>query len=622
MQRLFLLVIFSIVGNFINAQSHGIIPAPVSYQAQQGTFVIDKQVKLSAEGELLPLANWFSEQLKNIGIQLENNANLTSKRRIISLAISDKVAQDEGYSLLVSPTEIRLTAKTAKGIFYGLQTLLQLLPLSIDKSGGQFVSIPVKACTIIDYPRFGWRGLMLDVSRHFFTKEEVKKYIDLMAQYKFNVFHWHLTDDNGWRIEIKSLPKLTTIGACRVPRFGTFNERIAPKPDEAATDCGFYTQADIKEIVAFAAERQITIVPEIDVPGHSLAAIAAYPELSITKEKAIVNPGSSFSEWYSNGTFKMLLDNTLNPSDENVYSFLDKVFTEVAALFPGKYLHAGGDECYHGYWEKSAQCQTFMKNNGIKDVHGLQSYFMKRVGKIIQAKGKTMIGWDEILDGGLAEGAAVMSWRGMEGGIAAAKQGHEVVMSPTTYAYLDYMQGDPSIETRIYSKLYLKTCYSFEPVPAEVNAQLILGGQANLWSEKVPTLRHAEYMTWPRGFAIAEVLWSQKNNKDWAGFVGRTEQHFQRFSAADHNISKALYDAIITTQTAGKDTMVVLNCEHPDAVIYYTLDGSFPDDHSTIYTNAFVLPEGPITVRVCTYINGRPAGRLISLPRSELLKRK
>jgi hexosaminidase len=437
-----------------------------------------------------------------------------------------------------------------------------------------------------------------------------------------NVLHWHLTDDQGWRIEIKSYPKLATVGGCRVERFGTFGERIPPKPGEAANDCNYYTQEQIKEVVAYAKARHVTIVPEIDVPGHSLAAIAAYPELSITKEKQMVSPGHKFSEWFGDGTFKMLVDNTLNPADEKVYDFLDKVFGEIASLFPGTYIHAGGDEAYHGYWEKSAEVQAFMKKNNIKDVLGMQSYFMKRVGKIIESKGKKMIGWDEILYGGLAEGAAVMSWRGMKGGIEAAKQGHQVVMSPTTHAYLDYMQGDPYLEPRVYEKLYLKTCYAFDPLPAGVDAKLILGGQANLWTEKVPNFRHATYMTYPRSWAIAEAVWSPAEQKNWPGFVSRVEEHFNRAEAAGIHVSKAVYDPIIKTSVEKGDTLMTLTCEYPGAIIHYTFDGSHPDSYSPVYTNPVKIPAGPVVLRTTTFLQGKPLGRTVVLTRDDLRRRK
>jgi hexosaminidase len=431
-----------------------------------------------------------------------------------------------------------------------------------------------------------------------------------------------LADDNGWRLEIKSLPKLTEIGAWRVERFGHFGNREDPKEDEKATYGGFYTQEDVKEIVAFANERNVTIVPEIDVPGHSMAVLAAYPELSTKKDvKRFVNPGTQFADWFPNGTFKMKIENTLNPSDEKVYEFLDKVFTEVAALFPNKYIHMGGDECYHGFWEEDANCQAFMKKNNLKDVHELQSYFVKRVEKIVNKKGKTLIGWDEILEGGLAPNAAVMSWRGMKGGIEAAKQKHDVVMSPTTFAYIDYMQGDATIEPRIYSSLSLKKTYSFEPVPDSVDVKYILGGQGNLWTEQVQNYRHALYMTYPRAFAIAETVWSPKEKKDWDGFIARTENHFGRFDAANLKVSKAVFDAIVTTKMDGEKLICEMSNDMAGVDIFYTIDDSFPDKFSPKYTSTIEIPKGEITLKVITLRNGQPLGRMLSIPRAELEKR-
>jgi hexosaminidase len=615
----FALVLFSQLFLQPLLAQHSIIPAPVEYTVGQGAFLFSAQTRLLAnsndEAALEQLINWFGSTLKDRGI--EGSKQFTNTISFKLLSGTEKMGSDEGYRLTVSPEGILLTANAPSGIFYGMQTLLQMIPVEI--KGG---ATTIQSCTITDYPRMGWRGLMLDVSRHFFTVDEVKQYIDLMSQYKFNVFHWHLTDDQGWRIEIKSFPKLATVGGCRVERFGTFGERIPPMAGEAATDCNFYTQEQIRDVVAYAKARNVTIVPEIDVPGHSLAAIAAYPELSITKEKQMVSPGHKFSEWFGNGTFKMLLDNTLNPADEKVYDFLDKVFGEVASLFPGTYIHAGGDEAYHGYWEKSAEVQAFMKKNDLKDVHAMQSYFMKRVAKVIESKGKKMIGWDEILDGGLAEGAAVMSWRGMKGGIAAAKQGHPVVMSPTTHAYIDYMQADPYWEPRVYDKLFLKTCYGFDPVPEGVDAKLILGGQANLWTEKVATFRHATYMTYPRAWAIAEALWTPVKNKNWDDFATRTEMHFDRANAAGIQVSHALYDPIVKAEVVKGDTMLHIRCEYPGAIIRFTIDGSHPDGFSPVYTKPLKLPAGPIVLRTATFKGGDKLGRTLVLSTEELLKRR
>jgi hexosaminidase len=620
-------ILFSL-SSFVMAQwsvaQPALIPAPASYTAHAGRFVLSPDVAVVAEGpnaaSLAPLIQWFLNATAPIGL----NANSKAPRSLVLRLVAPSAAHgSEGYTLHISPNGIDLSAAAPAGLFYGLQTLLQMLPPRLDAKGAFGNSFDLPCCTITDQPRFGWRGLMLDVSRHFFKVAEVKQYIDVMAHYKLNVLHWHLTDDEGWRIEIKSLPKLTAVGGCRVKRYGTFGERIDAKPGELATDCGFYTQDDIREVVRYAAERHITIVPEIDVPGHSSAAVASYPELSVTKAAVQVSPGAKRSEWYDDGTFKMLTDNTLNPTDEVVYTFLDKVFGEVAALFPGAYIHSGGDECYHGYWEKDAKVQQFMKAKGLKSGHELQGYFTGRVNKIIASKGKKMMGWDEILEGGkLTEGTGVMSWRGSKGGIEASKLGHPVVMSPTTHCYLDYMQADPSLEPRVYAKLYLKTAYAFDPTPAGVDKSLVLGGQGNLWTEKVPTIDHAFYMTYPRALALAEVLWTPDSLRQWPNFSARTEQHFLRFDAAGISICKALYDPWGRATKQGDATLVTLGCDHPNAVIYYTINETLPTQKALLYSAPFALPAGPVRVKVQAFVNGQPVGRLLNLNREELLQRK
>jgi len=334
-----------------------------------------------------------------------------------------------------------------------------------------------------------------------------------------------------------------------------------------------------------------------------------------------VIPGSAFSEWYANGTFKMLVENTLNAWDEKVYEFLDKVFTEVAMLFPGPYIHVGGDECYKGYWAQDEGCQALMKKLGIRHVEDLQGYFMNRVEKIVTGKGKKMLGWDEILEGGISPTATVMSWRGVKGGIEAAQAGHDVVMSPTTFAYIDYVQGDPTVDPPIYASLQARKSYSFEPVPDGVDARRILGGQANLWTEQIPNLRYAEYMTYPRAWALSEVYWSPKEAKNWEGFVPRMEAHFARADAADVNYSKAVYDAIVTTSRKADKLVLNLEGEIPGLDIFYTMDDTMPDDHSPKYSGPVEIPDGPVNLRVITYRNGRPIGHLITLKRADLERR-
>ena len=615
------IALFFLLSFCLKAQ-HSIIPTPVSYVSQQGSFVLNPKTKVylvNSNPELSKITDLHFASFMGNGLAVSKEKRVNSSNYILIELnkISDETLRKEGYILEVSKNNVVLKANTVSGLFYALQTFDQLFP--VEEIAKESIEIP--ACKIKDYPRFGWRGLMLDVSRHFFQKNEVKQYIDWMSKYKFNVLHWHLSDDNGWRIEIKGLPKLTEIGAWRVERFGSFGEREAPKEGEKTPYGGFFTQEDIKEIVKYAADKQITIVPEIDVPGHSMALLAAYPELSTLKEPKMVNPGSKFAEWHGDGTFTMTIENSLNPADEKVYSVLDIIFGEIASLFPGNYIHLGGDECYHGYWEKDENCKALMQRENLKDAKELQSYFINRVTKIINSKGKKVIGWDEILYGGLADGAAVMSWRGTEGGIKAAKLGHEVVMSPNTFAYLDYMQGDPSVEVPIYSKLSLKRAYEFEPAPEGVDSKFILGGQGNLWTEKIPTLQHAFYMTYPRAFAIIESVWSPSSTKNWENFSSRVEHHFKRFDAAETPISKAVYDPIVTTKMVDGKMMCSLASELSNVDLYYTIDGSFPAKYSPKYTNPFEIPSGDITFRVVAYRNGFQIGRMLTISRDLLEKR-
>lgn len=601
-----------------------VIPQPVSIKQFEGYYVLNQNSTICYnQTEARNVAEILAARL-NIptGFGIVSQQGTAGSIQLNIEKITDTAVGPEGYVLDSSPKGVIIRANQPAGLFYGIQTLLQLLPEKIESSIKTEAVWTIPAARIIDYPRFRWRGLMLDVSRHFFTKEEVEQYIEEMTHYKYNIFHWHLTDDNGWRIEIKSFPKLTDIGAWRVERMGYFGQREAPRPGEPATYGGFYTQDDIREIVQFANDRFVTIVPEIDVPGHSMAAIAAYPELSCTQDpNTQVNPGSNFADWPGDGTFTMFIDNTLNPSDEKVYEFLDTVFTEVASLFPGDYIHAGGDECYKGFWEKDQGCQALMKKLKVNDVEKLQGYFMKRVEKILTDKGKKLIGWDEILEGGISPGASVMSWRGIEGGIQAAHLGHDVVMSPTTFAYLDYSQGDPTVDPPIYSTLRMERCYSFDPVPEGVDPEFILGGQGNLWTEQLPTYRSVEYMTYPRAWALAEVFWSPDDSKDWRNFIQRVENQFSRSDVAGVNYSTAIYDAKVKTHQKDGKLMLDLDSEISGLEIYYTLNGTMPDDHSAKFVQSVEVPDGPITLRVITYRGGKPIGHLITLERNTLERR-
>ena len=624
--RLFtLLLCFIFLTTALSAQNIALIPQPVSLKTLKGSFRLTAQTNIGyGKAAAKPVADMLAGQLAaptgyRLKVQTQGQIQLRLNTR------QNPALGKEGYTLDVTAKSVRISANEPAGLFYGAQTLLQLFPPAIEsKTAVKKVAWSAPAVSITDYPRFAWRGLMLDVSRHFFSKNDVKRYIDRMARYKYNVFHWHLTDDNGWRVEIKSLPNLTKEGACRVQRYGRWGDFEAPKPGEPATDCGFYTQDDVREILAYAAERYITVLPEIDVPGHSMAAIAAYPELCCTKDTGIqVNPGSDFAEWYGNGQFKMLIDNSMNPSSEQVYTFLDKVFTELAALFPNPYIHVGGDECYHGYWENDPGCKALMQKEGLKNTHELQSYFLKRVEKILQSKGKKMIGWDEILEGGLAPEASVMSWRGLEGGIEAAKQGHYVVMSPNDYVYVDLLQGDPLIEPdqTSYKSVRLSKTYEFEPVPEGIDPKYILGGQANLWSEKVYTIRQAEYMSFPRAWATADIYWSPKDSKNWDGFIRRMERHMERADAGGCNYARSAFDPIVTASVKDGKLLAEVTSEVKGLDVYYTLNEAIPDTYTSRYTQPVEIPEGPVTMKAITYRDGKPVGKMIVLSRAELLKR-
>jgi hexosaminidase len=609
-----------------------IIPQPVSLEKNDGTFDLSATTRIELKDnnpEIQKVARYLTQYLlRSTGYNLAvQSSGGTSESTLITFAINKTAATqigNEGYSLEVTPRQVNIQANHASGLFYGIQSLLQLLPKEIEsKTVVKKDSWKIPAVKITDYPRFGYRGLMLDVSRHFFTKDEVKDFIDQMVKYKYNILHFHLTDDQGWRLEIKSLPKLTEIGAWNVKKTGRFGTFSPPADNEPRDFGGFYTQDDIRELVAFAADRYVNILPEIDIPGHSLAAIASYPELTCTPGKYKVNSGEKFMEWPAGGHFYGLIDNTLCPANEKVYQFLDKVFTEVAQLFPYEYIHMGGDETAKNFWEKNSQIKALMQREKLKDMNAVQSYFVRRVEKIINSKGKKMIGWDEILEGGLAPNATVMSWRGVKGGIEAAKLGHDVIMSPTTFAYLDYMQGDAIVEPPVYATLKLKTAYQFDPLPEGVDPKYIKGGQGNIWTEQIYNTRHLQYMIWPRTFAIAESVWSPKEKKNWTDFIDRVESHFERFDEAELNYSKSMYDpAFRVTKDSGTGILKVeLNTEVEGLDIYYSFDNSFPDRFYPRYSGPLQVPKDASNLKVVTYRGKEKMGRDITMPVEELNRR-
>ena len=633
MKSFFLIAFLSSIIVFTYGQSVevSLIPEPVSIEKKSGQFQLSNSTGIviaDNSSEVQPVINFFASAVrKSTGFPVNVQASKNDLLSSISFSLNkskDAVLGKEGYTIDVSSNAVTIQANEPAGLFYGAQTLLQLLPKEIEsKSVVQNVNWTIPAVRITDFPRFGWRGLMFDVTRHFFTKQEVKDFIDEMVKYKMNLLHLTLSNDEGWRVQIKTLPRLTDVGAWSVRKVGTHGTFPAPGANEPRDYGGFYSQDDIRELVQYAKERFVNILPEIDVPGHSLAAIVSYPELSCTPgaEKYRVRSGEKIMDWHSKG-FTALIDNTLCPANEKVYTFLDKVFTEVAELFPFEYIHMGGDECAKNFWEKNPQILALMKREKLKDMHEVQSYFVKRVEKIIESKGKKMIGWDEILEGGLAPNAAVMSWRGIKGGIEAAKMGHEVVMSPTTFAYLDYMQSDASLEPPVYATLRLKTSYSFEPVPEGVDPKFIKGGQGNLWTEQVYNTRHMQYMLWPRGMAIAESVWSPKEKKNWNNFSKRVAVQFGRMDVRDIKYSPAMYDPIVDVKKAGTDGLIInLSSEVEGLDIHYSFDNSHPDDHYPKYSAPLQFPKEASMLRVITYRDGKPIGRQISLPVAELKKR-
>ncbi len=504
-------------------------------------------------------------------------------------------ANVERYLLAINPEHIRVLGE-ANGLFFGYQTLTQILPTT------NTTTATIGSLEITDEPRFRYRGMHLDVSRHFQPVEFVKKFIDQMAQYKFNTFHWHLTDDQGWRIEIKKYPRLTTVGQYRSESHeGSYSTIF--KGDGRPVE-GFYTQDQIRDVVAYAKERHINVIPEIELPGHASAALAAYPELG----KGCAAPDYKFEVKKTWGIFKEVFC----PTDET-FKFLEDVLDETIKLFPDSpYIHIGGDEVLKDYWKESAFVQDLKKRENLKDENEVQSYFIRRIEKFLNSKGKKMIGWDEILDGGLAPNATVMSWRGMRGGITAAKSKHDVIMTPTDFVYFDYGQGDPAYEPlNIGGYVPLSKVYSFEPVPPELTedeAKYVIGGQANIWTEYMETASHVEYMAFPRMLALSEVLWSKKEDRDFADFKRRLNAILPRLDKQGVNYRIPEPEGLQNVVTESERVSISLQ-PAPGTRILYTTDGSNPNDSSSVYTKPIelTLNEGEIKTLKTIVVNA--AGR-------------
>lgn len=568
-----------------------LIPQPLQLERHSGYFKLDGNVTVRVDDkneELLKLADLFVQGISDrTGLSLKRGKP-NEKGRSFLLQIVPDTLGDEGYRLSVTDKSIVVQAAKGSGIFYGIQTIYQLIPTEVSDSK---VSLP--AVDIVDRPRFGWRGLMLDVGRYFYSVEYVKKFIDYLSMHKLNVFHWHLTEDHGWRIEIKKYPRLTEVGAWRAGTNFQPGHNIDPNPHG-----GFYTQEQIRDVVAYAKDRYVTVIPEIELPGHSLAALVAYPELSCT-----------------GGPFKIpehwgIQDDIYCAGKEEVFTFLENVFSEVIELFPGEIIHIGGDEAPKKRWSACPHCQKRIKEENLKDEHELQSYFITRIEKFLNNRGRKIIGWDEILDGGLAPNAAVMSWRGTKGGIAAAKMGHPVVMTPTSHMYFDYFQGEPYLEPfAIWGHTPLRKVYGYEPIPEELTPeerQYVWGVQGNLWSEFIHSSEKNEYMTYPRGAALAEIAWSNPESKDWEDFKRRMEEQYKRYEEKGINYSRSAYQVYfeVADDISNNKSTVNLLTDSYRPEIYYTLDGTEPTTQSNRFEGPFEVPVYK-TVRAATFKDGQ-----------------
>jgi len=511
-----------------------VIPQPVSMEYDDGYFQIGPKTRIVVEDQAaIEVARFIDTLAPAMGYKLSKLVGVPTlpRRGCITLELVEYGLGNEGYMLRVTPKRISIRAKEAAGLFYGFQTLRQLLPVQVfSKTKVEGVRWKVPCVRISDYPRFQWRGLLVDPARHFIPKQDLMRFIDNMALHKFNSLQIHLTDDQGWRIEIKRYPKLTETGA--------WMDFTAMRRGQGAEDHGdkrpggFYSQEDIRQIVKYAAERYINILPEIEMPAHTGAAIISYLEIGLYPEKLSALPAEK--RWAAN-------ERVLAPRPQTV-AFMQGVLTEVMDLFPNKYIHIGGDEANIGHWKKSEEIQALKRELGVKDEVELHSWFIKQMDSFLTRHGRRLVGWDEILQGGLAPGATVMSWRGQQGGITAANAGHDVVMAPTTHTYFDYYQGPSDKEPlAIGGNLPLEKVYGFEPIPQDIAAEKaghVLGVQGQLWGEYISTARHLEYMAYPRAAALAEIGWSPKTAKNYENFLARLSRHLHRFDVAGINYRK------------------------------------------------------------------------------------
>lgn len=581
-----------------------IVPKPKELIVNPGAFEFTADTKFVVDGEFAEVVNFLREKFNRSAKWDLEVVTAAPANNFVELVIETSL-EDEAYVLEVTKEKVTIKAKGYSGFLYGLETVRQLLPVSIESNTVvEAVAWVVPNVDITDAPRFKWRGFMMDVSRHFFGKDYILATIDQLALLKMNTLHLHLVDDQGWRIEIKKYPKLTQVGGFRVDQEDKpWKARPTPELGTKATFGGFYTQEDIKEIVAYASSKGVNVVPEIEMPAHVMSAIAAYPELSCFQHQIMVPSGGVWpiTEIYC-------------PGKESTFAFLENVLLEVMELFPSQYIHIGGDEATKTNWKVCTDCKKRVRDEGLANVEELQSYFIKRMEGFISSKGRTLIGWDEILEGGLAPGATVMSWRGVKGGLEASEAGHDVVMSPNSHCYFDFYQGDQDLEPLAWGgNLPLSKVYKFDPIVEEMTpeqANHVLGGQANLWTEYVPTEAQAQYMTFPRLAALAESVWSQKEDKDWLDFSRRVSNLFKRYDVLGINYAKSVYQVSMDATVLESGALsLVLESEFPDSDIRFTLDGSPVSEKSEEYSSPVIINK-TTTVKAQVFKEGEPIGVL------------
>lgn len=584
-----------------------LIPQPKSLNLNTGSFRVNSDTRLVIQQDSLKSITNILNDLFNTsaGFQIRVSKDIP-ETNFIQLKQNSEIEQ-ESYKLSVTSENVVLEANSRLGFVYGLETIRQLLPKEIESpSKISNIDWVIPNVEISDAPQYSYRGNMLDVSRHFFDKEYIKKHLDRMAFLKLNTFHFHLIDDQGWRIEIKKYPKLTEVGGFRVDQENKhWNARTKNDPEEEATYGDYYTQEDIKEIVAYAQEKGIRVIPEIEMPAHVMSAIAAYPWLSCTGEPIAVPSGGIWP-----------ITSIYCAGKESTFTFLEGVLTEVMGLFPGKYIHVGGDEATKTNWESCPDCQRRITEEDLANEHELQSYFMKRLEKFLNENNRTLIGWDEILEGGLPEEATVMSWRGFEGGWEASKQGHDVIMTPTSHLYFDYYQGSPDNEPVAFNAFTpLNRVYEFRPVLDSMTVEQkthVLGGQANLWAEYVPTAEHSEYMLFPRLAALAEVVWSPEEKLNWRDFSIRIQKMMERFEVMGINYAKSAYavqsESKIDLETG--EITISLKAEFPDVEIRYALGDSKLTPTSKVYKTPITI-DSSSNLKAAVFKNGEIMGAIL-----------